>query len=384
MVKTSLTLLTLLQSVFLVIGKSKLMSYPIYSVIVGSGRYIPTRIVKNEDFLKNEFFDASGVRMIKSNQEIIDKFQQITEINERRYVTDDLKASDIAHLAAKDALATSGIDKETLDYIIVAHNFGDVSHSNRRTDIVPSLAARVKGMLGIVNPFTVAYDLPFGCPGWVQAVIQANYYIRSGDAKRIMVIGAETLSRISDPHDIDSMIYSDGSGAVILEAKESETPVGILAHLTRSDTIDHVHLLKMDLSYNPDFGSKDLFLKMNGRKLYEYALNNVPLLVKQCIDKAGISISDIGKVLIHQANAKMDDAILARLLKLYGVKEVPANIMPMTISTFGNNSVATIPILYDMIAKGDQTNQQFKKDEYLVFASVGAGMNINSFVYKTV
>lgn len=384
MVKTSLTLLTLLQSVFLVIGKSKLMSYPIYSVIVGSGRYIPTRIVKNEDFLKNEFFDASGVRMTKSNQEIIDKFQQITEINERRYVTDDLKASDIAHLAAKDALATSGIDKETLDYIIVAHNFGDVSHSNRRTDIVPSLAARVKGMLGIVNPFTVAYDLPFGCPGWVQAVIQANYYIRSGDAKRIMVIGAETLSRISDPHDIDSMIYSDGSGAVILEAKESETPVGILAHLTRSDTIDHVHLLKMDLSYNPDFGSKDLFLKMNGRKLYEYALNNVPLLVKQCIDKAGISISDIGKVLIHQANAKMDDAILARLLKLYGVKEVPANIMPMTISTFGNNSVATIPILYDMIAKGDQTNQQFKKDEYLVFASVGAGMNINSFVYKTV
>jgi len=368
----------------LVIGKSKLMSYPIYSVIVGSGRYIPTRIVKNEDFLKNEFFDASGVRMTKSNQEIIDKFQQITEIDERRYVTDDLKASDIAHFAAKDALTSSGIDKETLDYIIVAHNFGDVSHSNRRTDIVPSLAARVKGMLGIVNPFTVAYDLPFGCPGWVQAVIQANYYIRSGDAKRVMVIGAETLSRISDPHDIDSMIYSDGSGAVILEAKESETPVGILAHLTRSDTIDHVHLLKMDISYNPDFGSKDLFLKMNGRKLYEYALNNVPLLVKQCIDKAGISITDIGKVLIHQANAKMDDAILARLLKLYGVRDVPANIMPMTISTFGNNSVATIPILYDMIAKGDQTNQQFKKDEYLVFASVGAGMNINSFVYKTV
>jgi 3-oxoacyl-[acyl-carrier-protein] synthase-3 len=360
------------------------MSYPIYSVIVGSGRYIPTRIVKNEDFLKNEFFDASGVRMTKSNQEIIDKFQQITEINERRHVTDDLKASDIAHFAAKDALATSGIDKETLDYIIVAHNFGDVNHTNRRTDIVPSLAARVKGMLGIVNPFTVAYDLPFGCPGWVQAVIQANYYIRSGDAKRIMVIGAETLSRISDPHDIDSMIYSDGSGAVILEAKESETPVGILAHLTRSDTIDHVHLLKMDLSYNPEFGSKDLFLKMNGRKLYEYALNNVPMLVKQCIDKAGISISDIGKVLIHQANAKMDDAILARLLKLYGVREVPANIMPMTISTLGNNSVATIPILYDMIAKGDQTNQQFKKGEYLVFASVGAGMNINSFVYKTV
>jgi len=356
----------------------------IYSVIVGSGRYIPTRIVKNEDFLNREFFDASGVRMTKSNQEIIEKFQQITEIEERHYVTNDLKASDIAFLAAKDALSTSGIDKETLDYIIVAHNFGDVSHENRRTDIVPSLAARVKGKLGIVNPFTVAYDLPFGCPGWLQAMIQANYYIRSGDAKRVLVIGAETLSRISDPHDIDSMIYSDGSGAIILEGLKSEKPVGILAHLTRSDTLDHVHLLKMDLSYNPDFGSKDLFLKMNGRKLYEYALNYVPQLVKECIDKAGITIGDIGKVLIHQANAKMDDAILARLLKLYGVKEVPANIMPMTISKLGNNSVATIPILYDMIAKGDKENQQFVKGEYLVFASVGAGMNINAFVYKSV
>lgn len=356
----------------------------IYSVIVGSGRYIPTRIVKNEDFLNREFFDASGVRMTKSNQEIIEKFQQITEIEERRYVTNDLKASDIAFLAAKDALSSSGIDKETLDYIIVAHNFGDVSHENRRTDMVPNLAARVKGMLGIVNPFTVAYDLPFGCPGWLQAMIQANYYIRSGDAKRVLVIGAETLSRIYDPHDIDSMIYSDGSGAVILEGLKSENPVGILAHLTRTDTLDHVHLLTMDLSYNPNFGSNDLFLKMNGRKLYEYALNYVPQLVKECIDKAGITIGDIGKVLIHQANAKMDDAIFARLLKLYGVKDVPANIMPMTISKLGNNSVATIPILYDMIAKGDMENQQFKKGEYLVFTSVGAGMNINAFVYKSV
>ncbi|SDC71980.1 3-oxoacyl-ACP synthase III family protein [Williamwhitmania taraxaci] len=360
------------------------MSYPVYSTIAASGRYIPTQVVKNENFLNNEFFNASGVRIEKSNQEVIEKFHQITEISERRYVTDDLKASDIAFLAAKDALTTSGIDMETLDYIIVAHNFGDVSKENRRTDIVPSLASRVKRMLGIVNPFTVAYDLPFGCPGWIQAVIQADYYIRSGDAKRVLVIGAETLSRIADPHDIDCMIYSDGAGAVVLEALESPTPVGIITHLTRSDTLDHGQLLTMDLSYNPEYGSDDLFLKMNGRKLYEYALNHVPQLVKQCIDKAGINISDIGKVLIHQANAKMDDAILARLLKLYGVKEVPADIMPMTISTLGNNSVATIPILYDMIAKGKMENQQFKKDEYLVFASVGAGMNINAFVYKTV
>lgn len=87
------------------------MSFAFYSVIAALGRYIPTRVIKNEDFLKNEFFDASGNRMPKTNQEIVDKFQQITEIDERHYVTDDLKASDIAHFAAENALNSSGIDK---------------------------------------------------------------------------------------------------------------------------------------------------------------------------------------------------------------------------------------------------------------------------------
>src|SRR5665811_1170459 len=116
-------------------------------------------------------------------------------------------------------------------------------------------------------------DLPFGCPGWIQALIQADYYIKSGDAKRVLVIAAETLSRISDPHDIDRMLYSDGAGAVILEAVESDTPVGIIKHLTRTDALEQTYLLRMDKSYHPDHDCNELFLKMNGRKLYEYALN---------------------------------------------------------------------------------------------------------------
>ena len=89
---------------------------------------------------------------------------------------------------------------------------------NPRSDFVPTLAARVKSALGIANPACIAYDLPFGCPGWLQAVIQVDYFLRSGDAKRALVIGAETLSRVSDPHDRNSMIYSDGAGAAVLEA----------------------------------------------------------------------------------------------------------------------------------------------------------------------
>jgi len=358
------------------------MSEAFYSVIAATGKYIPTRVVKNEEFLKRKFYNASGSQLVKPNMEVIEKFQQITGIVERRYVDDNLVASDIAYFAAKNALESSGINMDDLDYIIVAHNFGDVKKSNPKSDLVPSLAARVKHKLGIINPFTIAFDLPFGCPGWLQGVVHANYFIKSGDAKRVMVIGAETLSRVCDPHDIDSMIYSDGAGAVIFESVKSSTPQGVLAHLTRSDTIDHAPLLTMDISYCPEFENDDIFLKMNGRKLYEYALNTVPQTVKSCIEKAGLHLSDIKKVLIHQANAKMDDAILSRLFKLYGVSEIPDGIMPMTISKLGNNSVATLPILLDLIRKGELDNQQINSGDNIVFASVGAGMNINALVYR--
>ncbi len=361
------------------------MAKNLYSIITGSGSFIPEKVIKNRDFLKHSFFDSLGEKLKKANEVIISKFQEITDIKERRYIDDNMVTSDLGYHAAIDALESSKTDRETLDYIIVAHNFGDVKHKTTKVDIVPSLAARVKAKLGIKNPFTVAYDLPFGCPGWLQAVIQADYYLKSGDAKKVMVIGAETLSRISDPHDVDSMIYSDGAGAVIMEAKESEEPVGVLGHKTRSDAIEGARLLKMGDSYNAENGTADqLFLKMNGRKLYEYALSTVPDLVKECIDKVGVGIENIKKVLIHQANAKMDDAILFRLFNLFNVKriDIPKNIMPMTISELGNNSVATVPILFDLIVKGKMEGHSLKPGDNFVFASVGAGMNVNAVVYK--
>ena len=107
----------------------------------------------------------------------------------------------------------------------------------------------------------------------------------------------------------------------------------------------------MGASYNPVVANGERFIKMNGRKLYVYALNNVPPLVKETIEKANLDIEYISKVLIHQANAKMDDAMLERLFSLYGKDEIPKDIMPMTIAKFGNNSVSTVPILYDLIVK---------------------------------
>lgn len=354
-----------------------------YSVITGTGKYLPSRTIRNEHFLANEFYNPDGSKLPKANQEIIEKFLEITTIAERRYVTDDLTTSDIAYTAAADAIESANIDKETLDYIIVAHNFGDVKHDNRQTDIVPSLAARVKHSLAIENPNTVAYDLPFGCPGWLQAIIQADYFIRSGDASKILVIGAEVLSRVADPHDRDSMLYADGAGATILEARESNYPVGILAHKTRSDTLLYSKMLYMGKSYKEEGQNKDnLYLKMNGRKLYQYALEVVPQAIKDCLDKQNIHLSAIKKVLIHQANGKMDDAILKRLYALYDMADIPENVMPMTVSCLGNSSVATIPTLLDLILKDELADHKINKGDLLIFASVGAGMNVNALIYQ--
>jgi 3-oxoacyl-[acyl-carrier-protein] synthase III len=354
----------------------------IYTVIAGTGSYIPTRHIRNEDFLINEFYDSEGKKLEKENQEIIDKFFEITTIAERRYVTDNLATSDIAFYAATAAIKSADIDKEELDYILVAHNFGDVN-IKKQMDVVPCIAARVKHKLEINNPDTVAYDLLFGCPGWLQATIQADYLIKSGDAKKVLVIGAEILSRVSDPHDRDSMLYADGAGAVIFEARESEYPVGILAHKTRSDTLLYSKMLSMGKSFNPDIETKDdSFLKMNGRKLYQYAIEKVPQAIKECLDRSNIHLDEIKKALIHQANGKMDSAILKRLFSLYDIVDIPKNIMPMTIEWLGNSSVATIPTLLDLILKGKLKQHNINKGDTLILASVGAGMNINVLLYK--
>jgi len=348
------------------------------SIIISTGCCIPSEIIPNSHFLDTEFYAENGRRLEKSNPEIIATLYNITGIRERRYVSNALTTSDIAYEAALQAL--EGIDMESLDYIIVAQNFGDTRADNIRTDMVPTIASRVKHRLKIENPYTVAYDIPFGCPGWLQGMIMADYYIRSGDAKRALVIGAEILSRVSDPHDVDRMIFADGAGAAVLEASNQNR--GILSHITRTDTFDKAWMLRVGESYHPDRSGNELFIKMDGHDIYKYALKTVPLVVKQALEKAGLALGDVKKILMHQANAKMDSAILKRLFQLYGVETIPEDIMPMIIHWAGNSSVATVPTLLDLLLKEQLDGHRIVSGDVIVFASVGAGMNINAMVYR--
>ena len=138
----------------------------------------------------------------------------------------------------------------------------------------------------------------------------------------------------------------------------------------------------MGKSYAPDADDNIKYMKMKGRKVYEYALKFVPEAIKECIDKSGMKIEAINKIFIHQANEKMDEAIVQALYKLYGYKDAPKDIMPMSIHYLGNSSVATVPTLYDLVLKGKDENHAIQQGDVVVFASVGAGMNINAVCYR--
>lgn len=350
------------------------------SVISGTGSYIPPVRVPNEAFLDRDFRGAGGTRLGKDNAEVLHQFEAITGIRERRYAPDDMSTSDLAYEAAKDALDSSGTDYESLDYLILAHNFGDVRRGGR-SDLVPALAARVKASLRIKTPRTVALDLVFGCPGWLQGVIVGHAMLQSGSARRVMVIGADTLSRVSDPYDRDSLIYADGAGATILESRETTETTGVLSHAARSDTLDHSGMLFMGRSYNEEVFLESLFLKMEGRKLYRYALQTVAGSMKACLDQAGVSLREVRKILLHQANGKMDEAITQELYTLCETEQ-PPDVLPMTIGWLGNSSVATVPTMLDLIVKGRLDGHSIESGDLLLFASVGAGMHINAVLYR--
>ena len=350
------------------------------TIIIGSGSYIPTKVIGREHFMDSVFYTDEGDRIDKPNAEIIQKFVEITEIENRRYMEDGEFNSDLGYRAAKEAIYDAQIDQEEIDYIIYASNFGEVDQ-NGMTNFMPSMSARVKNKLGIKNRKCVNYDMIFGCPGWVEAMILADTLIKAKKAKLILVVGSETLSRVTDAFDRNKMIFADGAGAVVVKATDDEN-VGIIADSTICDNDAELNYLENGPSLKRDEDRRPLYIRMHGRKIYEYALKNVPDAIKETIDKAGLTIDDIDKILIHQANAKMDYAMISRLHKLYGKTDYDHAIAPMTIQEFGNSSVATIPTMFDLIIKGEMKGHTIKEKGNIVFASVGAGMNINAIVYR--
>ncbi len=448
----------------------------IYSKIIGTGSHniCSDIIVPNANFHSTIFYNAEGKRIEKPTPDIVERFEkEITGTKQRHYAADGKVTSTLAIEAGENAIISSGIDREEIDVIILANNFGDVANKSDKADLVPSYAARVKNHLEIQNPGVIAYDIEyggpgdqrsfkmlsdylglsnkdlviyinnheqddimevaeyllpkcsvdkeslnsivvvhylgqkpsiankvkaglgiknpnvmncviyFGCPGFLQAMIIADTMIKRGKITTALLIGAEILSRVVDKSDFDTLLYADGGGAVVLKAVESETPVGMLFSKVRSDTFNQqAFMICMGKSYDPNHDDpNELFLKMQGRRVHKHALNFIPLMIKDSLKEAGLRIEDISKMIFHQPNPFMLKEIALRTYAQFD-QPVPENIMPIIGDTYGNSSVACIPLILDLIAKKELEGHTFTSGEIIMFLSIGAGMNINIAFYK--
>jgi 3-oxoacyl-[acyl-carrier-protein] synthase-3 len=350
----------------------------INSYIESTGSYLPSGKVTNAYFLDRTFKDKKGMKLSKPTEAVVEKLEEITQIKERRY-EEEHDTSYMASEAGCQAINHSRFEKEAIDGIIVAHNFGNVEKGDHQGHMIPNLAAMVKNRLGIKNPKCFAFDVLYGCPGWLLAMNQAHQYIQMGAAKSVLVIGVESLSRVVYEEDVDAMLFGDGAGAVILAREESEKKRGILGYDNYSDCMEEAEYLKM--SRPPGAGSNDLFIDMTGRSVFKYAVSKMPQLITEYLRELSIPIHDIHQFIFHQANGKMLEAIGQGVCQLNGIESIMDKV-PITLDRFGNTSVATIPTLLDFMKNGQMNGFRFEAGQKMVMASVGAGMHVNCMVYQ--
>jgi 3-oxoacyl-[acyl-carrier-protein] synthase-3 len=351
------------------------------SIILGTGTVLPEVVVPNSDFYSNEFYDRNGERIDRSGAEICDKLESITGIRERRYIPADQDSVTLMTEASRLAVADAGLDVNQLSGMIVAHNAGNMMSAKQTFHTVPNMASLLKHELNCTDHGCFAYDILFGCPGWLQGVIQAHQAIRCGDAEHILVTGLEVASRMLDPHDVDSMILGDGCGACVISRADDDKS-GVVSYSTYSHGQEDNRIIYLGESNKKDVAGASYF-HMNGREVYKYATRWVPQIIKETLEKAGAAIEDVDLFLFHQANARMLSAISENLAELFHlpVSHFEGRV-PTTIELLGNTSVATIPTMLDLIRKGKLNGYGISKGQTAVFASVGAGMHCNALVYK--
>ena len=315
----------------------------ITSKITSIGSYLPKKILTNFDLEK--IIDTSD-----------DWIQSRTGIKERHVVEDEL-TSDLGYLAAKNALEKSDLNDKDIDAIIVATTTPD------RT--FPSTATIIQEKLGIKNAF--AFDVQAVCSGFVYALDIANNFIKSGSCKNILVIGAETLSKILDWKDRNScVLFGDGAGAVILSKSEDES--GILSSILYSDG-SFGDILQTDggVSLNQKAGA----ITMVGKEVFKNAVEKMTSSVLKSLELANLTIDDLDHVVSHQANIR----ILNSVAKKLGLKEDQAII---AVDKHANTSAASIPLALDYYLQ----NHKIKKGSIVVMNALGAGLTLGSIVIR--
>ncbi len=318
---------------------------PYNAVISGTGSYAPPKTLSNEDFAK----------MVDTSDEWI---TTRTGIKTRHIAADNETTAQLATEAARRALADAGLEATDIELIIVATITPEM--------VFPSTACFVQDMLGASNAW--AFDLLAACSGFVYGVATAREFITSGRYKKALVIGAETLSKITDYEDRAScVLFGDGAGAVVVEQSQ-DGPLGIIYSSSSSDgggwtSLNcQAHGSRYPAS-RPLDDPKKIFMTINGREVYQLAVRRIVEMVVDCLEQCNLTIGDIDMFIPHQMNARIIESVAKRL-------KLPTERVFINIDRYGNTSAASIPIALDECRR----EGRIRSGDIVLMVAFGAGL----------
>jgi 3-oxoacyl-[acyl-carrier-protein] synthase-3 len=315
------------------------------SRIIATGSYLPKKIVTNEDLSKT---------VDTSNEWIIER----TGITKRHICAENELTSDIASQAAFEAIKQAGISVEAIDLIILATTTPDLTF--------PATATTVQAKIGAKNAF--AFDIQAVCSGFVYAVTIADKFIKSGQVKTALVIGADALSRIVDWSDRNTcVLFGDGAGAVILQACDDEN-LGIIASNLHSDgKLNDILKTNGGVALNQKAG----FIEMAGKEVFKHAVDKMCKSVLEALKQANLSEKDIDLLVPHQANLRILDSVACRL-------QLPKEKVIVTVQDHANTSAASIPLALDFANRG----KKIREKDVVVLEALGGGLTWGSIVLR--
>ncbi len=322
---------------------------PFHSTIISSGSYLPEKILTNNDLTK----------IVDTSDEWI--FQR-SGIKQRHIAADNQSTSDMAVKAAQKALESAGISANEIDGIIVATTTPDQTF--------PSVAVKVQAELGV--PVGIAFDIQAVCTGFVYALATADNFIKAGQLKRVLVIGAEKMSSVLDWSDRTTcVLFGDGAGAVILEANDSSDTndrAGVLStHLYADGNMRDLLYTSGGVSTTGDSGH----IIMQGREVFKNAVNLMAAAVNAALDENNLTADDIDWLVPHQANLRIIESTAKKL-------SMPMERVVVTVQNHGNTSAASIPLAFDEAMQAGK----IKKGELVLFEALGGGLTWGSALVR--
>ncbi len=320
----------------------------IYSRIAGTGRYLPERILTNADLEK----------MVETSDEWI---RTRTGIEQRHIASEDQRTSDLCVNAAKIAMEDAGVTVEDIDLIIVGTTSPDL--------IFPNIATIIQHKMGI--PACAAFSVEAACTGFIYALSSADKFIRSGDTKCALVIGAEIITKLIDWEDRSTcVLFGDGAGAVIL--KPSDEPGIISTHLGADGQYKDLLYYPVGVSNNlAAAGLGDSRIMMSGNEVFKVAVKTLGAVAQEALDANGLSLDDIDWLIPHQANLRIIQATAKRL-------GMPMEKVIQTVQIHGNTSAASVPMALDVGIR----DGRIKRGQTLLLEAFGGGFTWGSVLLK--